>query len=645
MGKANIESHTGAGLYQVTIEYGVENKRQALRTLGYQISNLETRLAATEDETAEHYVIKLQIAALKKEQDNWASVEETMGPIAVWCADLTEDLTGSVGTIEVPGESVSFNIQPGHEGNAEYKSSRDGQLVPTLAQDYAGAFFNLAALPGWQKWKPTFRYGTISEINGDLCEVELESTQSSQQAIDINQQMVLSDVPIEYLNCNGAAFTDGDSVLVMFEGQNIEAPKVIGFKEEPKPCGAYLYVEIDAYCFVYLLKEKEYKEDIPLDDESGNAVFPCTKSSISKWLNDRTVVSAKSPVTVKGKSRLYNYAIPYTTNITEDIKEGPSSGKNIKHIRKYAYTVSFEVANRADSTKTDTYSIDKSSDLLIDNTIGQPRTGHQRSSSELRFHSSAFCHCYFYGRDLLSDDYPLAGTRASLRNISTIDFIGGNPDQYKYFTFNTALMAYYSRYPMNNWAYSYREEANREERSIEYGLDYCHTDYHDWTYHYEGIKYVEDNFEAWGSITQEVVRDNIIFDNEPAPSLEISRENRFDGYTSNMRPIISATGYDMVFTKPVVGGFYASEANEYSVVLRQEFVWARDINTLEWVEKKNIAEAYVYEISEGEDPESENPFSYPFSDTLTSKLAQLKSAANIEDKYNDFYAFTVKQLQ
>ena len=71
--------------------------------------------------------------------------------VNAWCADLTEDLSGEIGTIEVPGERGTVLIQPGYGGNAVYDSSRDGQLQPLIACPAAQVFYNLAMLPGWQK--------------------------------------------------------------------------------------------------------------------------------------------------------------------------------------------------------------------------------------------------------------------------------------------------------------------------------------------------------------------------------------------------------------------------------------------------------------------------------------------------------------
>ena len=48
-------------------------------------------------------------------------------------------------------------------------------------------------------------------------------------------QVVLTDVPIEYMDCNSGAFADGDEVLIEFTNQDWDQPKIIGFKERPTP--------------------------------------------------------------------------------------------------------------------------------------------------------------------------------------------------------------------------------------------------------------------------------------------------------------------------------------------------------------------------------------------------------------------------
>jgi len=47
---------------------------------------------------------------------------------------------------------------------------------------------------------------------------------------------LLTAVSVEYMNCNAAAFMDGDEVIVEFTNQDFSQPKVIGFKDNPNDC-------------------------------------------------------------------------------------------------------------------------------------------------------------------------------------------------------------------------------------------------------------------------------------------------------------------------------------------------------------------------------------------------------------------------
>lgn len=155
--------------------------------------------------------------------------------LTVWCADYTTGKSGEVATIEVPGEPATTLIAPGGRAPTE----ADGEVVNRLVQDANQAFFNAAILPGWQKFLPTYRFGTITSVNvtADTCSVGLDATESSAQSLGINQSTDLADVPVEYMSCNATAFTVGDRVLVAFENQDWASPKVIGFESNPSPCG------------------------------------------------------------------------------------------------------------------------------------------------------------------------------------------------------------------------------------------------------------------------------------------------------------------------------------------------------------------------------------------------------------------------
>jgi len=236
MGKGVIISGGEGGQYEVQLKLGTGRIEALIIALTRQIVMCESKIEAMEDGRDKEAAILTKIA-LEKRKAFLQGIGVPDDPVVTaWCADLTEDLSGEVGTIEIPGERKAVAIQPGYNGSAAFNPSRDGQLEPAVAGTPAGVFCNLAMLPGWQKWMPTYRFGTITSLSGDICAVSLEPAVSSQQHMDINQSSALYNVPIEYMTCNGAAFSEGDGVIVEFEGRDWNRPKVIGFAEEPKPC-------------------------------------------------------------------------------------------------------------------------------------------------------------------------------------------------------------------------------------------------------------------------------------------------------------------------------------------------------------------------------------------------------------------------
>jgi hypothetical protein len=66
----------------------------------------------------------------------------------------------------------------------------------------------------------------------------------------------IKDCPVEYMTCNAVAFKEGDKVVVKFENQSWDSPKVVGFVEKPKPC---------ACCWI-IAREIVHEEDNPIWD-------------------------------------------------------------------------------------------------------------------------------------------------------------------------------------------------------------------------------------------------------------------------------------------------------------------------------------------------------------------------------------------
>jgi len=159
--------------------------------------------------------------------------------IAAWCADLTEDATGAVATIEIPGENALVLIAPAAPAPVP---ATDGLLSAREVQSAPQAYFNAAILPGWQKHKPTYRRGVITAIDqdADTADVTLTADLSSAQGLEINQSATLAGVPVQYMECHAGAFEVGDACVVKFTAQDWSQPKVVGFVDNPKSCGPAL---------------------------------------------------------------------------------------------------------------------------------------------------------------------------------------------------------------------------------------------------------------------------------------------------------------------------------------------------------------------------------------------------------------------
>lgn len=162
---------------------------------------------------------------------------------SAWCADYSLELDGEVATVEVPGEPETVLVRPGFDDAAAWSASRDGQLAQRAGMRPDQLFWNAAVLPGWQKWKPTYRLGEITSIDGNLADVLLDNATSSADDLPINPPdgVSLTDVPIDYMDCDAIAFEVGDRVLVQFTGQDASQPTVIGFETDPRPCSPGCY--------------------------------------------------------------------------------------------------------------------------------------------------------------------------------------------------------------------------------------------------------------------------------------------------------------------------------------------------------------------------------------------------------------------
>ena len=178
----------------------------------------------------------LQVQKRKEALD--AIPKEQIQP--AWCADYTEDLEGEVRSVEVPDEgSDNLLIFPGYDGGNSYSQARDGQLFWREGQLPYQAYFNAAILPGVQRWHPQFRFATIESVDKEAhtATIAYASMDSSAQGLLITDPLAKrTDVPIEYMQCHSAAFDEGDEVLVELQERDWQQPRIIGFRDNPKPC-------------------------------------------------------------------------------------------------------------------------------------------------------------------------------------------------------------------------------------------------------------------------------------------------------------------------------------------------------------------------------------------------------------------------
>lgn len=215
---------------------------QALRQIGGQIQHLRTQLDIKEIEKARLLVEDASVlqeanaieSALNAYRDNTPAVD-------AWCATLTTDLSvgQEVSTIELNDETNPDNDQPFIiYPNGNNVGGR--KVQPVISSDSMAIVYNLTALPGFQKWKPRYRKGVITKLNGDVCDVLLGDDLSSikgEHGVEyyINDNMALSDVEIVYPPCDGEAFIVGDTVVVAMHKLQ-SPPQVVGFVDHPQGC-------------------------------------------------------------------------------------------------------------------------------------------------------------------------------------------------------------------------------------------------------------------------------------------------------------------------------------------------------------------------------------------------------------------------
>jgi len=278
MGKAVIREHIGAGLYRVDIYTDSDGLDARVAALNEQIAALFADITDMEARLAEllasakadplnagilgqlyglRYDLgraKIRKSALTLERDRLASIPSLIEGRQIWCADLSEELSGDVALLEMAGDlDAGVVIRPGHADGAAHDMPRDGIWQHSAATSAWRNFYHLSILPGHQKYKPRARIGAVTAVNdaADTVDVTLDATPSRYECdgwswgpgnIDLNQTPTLSSVPVVYMACNAAPYEIGDRVIVEWPTRDWAEPRVIGFESNPKPCGHPYYI-------------------------------------------------------------------------------------------------------------------------------------------------------------------------------------------------------------------------------------------------------------------------------------------------------------------------------------------------------------------------------------------------------------------
>lgn len=227
----------------------VSNRTNELTKATLQLTQVDAWLVT---QRARETTLKAEVAAAQaayvasKLDADYAIFEQKTKELASVRHDIAnQEVTRQVLSVTISrleAEIADWSNRPASES----PDAGDGALRERALLSPAQTFFNAAIFPAWQKWMPTYRWGTVSNIDRDAntATVTLGAATSVAQNLPVNQTSVLSDVQFEYMQCHNYAFDDGDNCIVKFTGQDWSQPKIIGFLDSPKECKFKIVVVI-----------------------------------------------------------------------------------------------------------------------------------------------------------------------------------------------------------------------------------------------------------------------------------------------------------------------------------------------------------------------------------------------------------------
>lgn len=165
---------------------------------------------------------------------------ETAEPPGYWRDDATPTAVAGGG---VYPQDYLYTEYPWNIAAFDSAQVKPGKLASAVPLSPEAVFYDACLEPGHLKWKPLWRYGTITRLDkpASVCDLTLEVVTArlfidEHTPLDLNEHETLTNVVISYPPCNGYGFEEGDEVLVLFEGHDRSSPKVVGFRRAPRDC-------------------------------------------------------------------------------------------------------------------------------------------------------------------------------------------------------------------------------------------------------------------------------------------------------------------------------------------------------------------------------------------------------------------------
>lgn len=234
--KADAQSAADAALlaFKIASEADPEGNLEGV-TDAVNAAVIALSIAASELTSAEYGLSSYEnakIAAQMEIDRLQAFIDDDLAAVTIWCADYTEDLSGTVPALQIAGDSDNLIIAPGGVNTDQ------GSFVQVGSQSAHATVFNYYMEDWATKYKPRYRIATITSIDYDLdtATVILDAVTGKNGSSLNNGYHTLSDVSVEYMACNASAFIIDDRVAIQFTDQDWEQPVIIGFETEPEMC-------------------------------------------------------------------------------------------------------------------------------------------------------------------------------------------------------------------------------------------------------------------------------------------------------------------------------------------------------------------------------------------------------------------------